>query len=89
MLIPADDPGVDPLRSSRPTLLHNFEEIASRDVYQQAAGALPLSALCRENARSGGCCPDPTYPNSDSRNPAATADPITPATFGPIACIRR
>lgn len=23
------------------------------------------------------------------RTPAATAEPITPATFGPIACIRR
>ena len=24
-----------------------------------------------------------------SRTPAATAEPITPATFGPIACIKR
>ena len=24
-----------------------------------------------------------------SRTPAATAEPITPATFGPIACMRR
>ena len=29
------------------------------------------------------------YPKTASKNPAATADPITPATFGPIACIRR
>gem|GEM_PF-3856141 len=28
-------------------------------------------------------------PNRARRNPAAQADPITPATFGPIACIRR
>ena len=29
------------------------------------------------------------YLNIISRTPAATADPITPATLGPIACIRR
>lgn len=40
MLFPTDDPGVDPLRSSRPTLLHNLEEIAGRDARHQAAGAL-------------------------------------------------
>ena len=28
------------------------------------------------------------YPNKLSSIPAATADPITPATLGPIACIR-
>lgn len=28
-------------------------------------------------------------PNTASRKPAAIAEPITPATFGPIACIRR
>ena len=29
------------------------------------------------------------YPKKDIRTPAAIADPITPATFGPIACMRR
>jgi hypothetical protein len=29
------------------------------------------------------------YPRKLSRIPAATAEPITPATFGAIACIRR
>ena len=29
------------------------------------------------------------YIKNPSRIPAATAEPITPATFGPIACIRR
>ena len=29
------------------------------------------------------------YPSIAIRTPAATAEPITPATFGPIACIRR
>lgn len=29
------------------------------------------------------------YPKKLSRIPAATAEPITPATLGPIACIRR
>ena len=33
--------------------------------------------------------PAPPYPNIESRKPAATAEPMTPATFGPIACIRR
>ena len=28
-------------------------------------------------------------PNTASKKPAATAEPITPATLGPIACIRR
>lgn len=28
-------------------------------------------------------------PNTLIKNPAATADPITPATLGPIACISR
>ena len=30
-----------------------------------------------------------TYPKNDNRIPAATAEPITPATLGPIACINR
>ena len=30
-----------------------------------------------------------TYPRNDNRIPAATAEPITPATLGPIACINR
>ena len=30
-----------------------------------------------------------TYPKKDSNIPAATAEPITPATLGPIACISR
>ena len=29
------------------------------------------------------------HPKMESRTPAATADPITPATLGPIACMRR
>lgn len=29
------------------------------------------------------------YPRKLSRMPAATAEPMTPATFGPIACISR
>ena len=29
------------------------------------------------------------YPNMLSRIPAATAEPMTPATFGPMACMRR
>ncbi len=29
------------------------------------------------------------YPRNDSNRPAATAEPTTPATFGPMACIRR
>ena len=29
------------------------------------------------------------FPNIASNPPAATAEPITPATFGPIACMRR
>ena len=29
------------------------------------------------------------YPRNPSNAPAATAEPITPATFGPIACISR
>ena len=29
------------------------------------------------------------YPTSASKIPAATADPRTPATFGPIACISK
>ena len=31
----------------------------------------------------------PDYPRNDSRIPAATAEPTTPATFGPMACISR
>ena len=30
-----------------------------------------------------------TYPKKLSNIPAATAEPITPATLGPIACINR
>ena len=41
-------------------------------------------------ARAGAFCVRKTYlPNCASMVPAATAVPITPATFGPIACIRR
>ena len=29
------------------------------------------------------------HPRTESRTPAATAEPITPATFGPIACMSR
>lgn len=29
------------------------------------------------------------YPKKDSNIPAATAEPITPATLGPMACINR
>ncbi len=29
------------------------------------------------------------YLHIESKMPAATAEPITPATFGPIACIKR
>ena len=29
------------------------------------------------------------YPKKDSNIPAATAEPITPATLGPMACISR
>ena len=29
------------------------------------------------------------YPNIDRSTPAATADPITPATLGPMACISK
>lgn len=29
------------------------------------------------------------YPRNESRIPAATAEPTTPATFGPMACISR
>ena len=29
------------------------------------------------------------YARKPSRTPAATAEPITPATFGPIACISK
>ena len=29
----------------------------------------------------------PDYPRNDSRIPAATAEPTTPATFGPMACM--
>lgn len=29
------------------------------------------------------------HPKKDNNTPAATADPITPATFGPIACINK
>lgn len=29
------------------------------------------------------------YPTIASKTPAATAEPITPATFGPIACMSR
>ena len=29
------------------------------------------------------------YPKNPNSTPAATAEPITPATFGPIACIKR
>ena len=41
-------------------------------------------------ARAGAFCVRKTYlPNCASMVPAATAVPITPATFGPIACISR
>ena len=30
-----------------------------------------------------------SYPKKLRSTPAATAEPITPATFGPMACIRR
>ena len=29
------------------------------------------------------------YPRKANKTPAATAEPITPATFGPMACMRR
>ena len=29
------------------------------------------------------------YPKKPNKTPAATAEPITPATFGPIACINK
>lgn len=29
------------------------------------------------------------YPKNPNKIPAATAEPITPATFGPIACISK
>ena len=31
----------------------------------------------------------PIYPSNLIITPAATADPITPATFGPMACISK
>ena len=41
-------------------------------------------------ARAGAFCVRKTYlPNCASMVPAATAVPITPATFGPMACISR
>lgn len=30
-----------------------------------------------------------SYPKKPNKIPAATAEPITPATFGPIACINK
>lgn len=35
---------------------------------------------------TSGCCHQARKPR---RTPAATAEPITPATFGPMACISR
>lgn len=35
------------------------------------------------------CLKQNYLPNTASRKPAAIAEPITPATFGPIACMRR
>lgn len=44
--------------------------------------------------RSGSLRPDLSLsayfgPNSDNRIPAAIAEPMTPATFGPMACMSR
>lgn len=34
-------------------------------------------------------CINVSYPKNDNKIPAATAEPITPATLGPMACISK
>ena len=41
------------------------------------------------SGRSFRLCGKSNYPRKESRIPAATADPTTPATLGPMACISR
>ena len=41
---------------------------------------------CEICSRPGSFC---IYPKTLSKNPAAMAEPMTPATLGPMACIRR
>ena len=46
-------------------------------------GAKPIFQFSTFNS------PFKNYPRNPSKIPAATAEPITPATFGPMACISR
>ena len=39
--------------------------------------------------QSPGPSGESAYPRNESRIPAATAEPTTPATLGPMACISR
>ena len=60
-------------------ILYTMRRISSYDPQQKSPG----------KSRSFFCVKKTYLPNCASMVPAATAVPITPATFGPIACISR
>ena len=49
----------------------------------------PLPAKIQNNLLETSCPLVELYERKPRRTPAATAEPMTPATFGPIACISR
>jgi D-arabinose 1-dehydrogenase-like Zn-dependent alcohol dehydrogenase len=61
--------------------------------FQGMEDAFPLALgheAMAEDWVAGPAVEEPAYPPvSASRMPAATAEPMTPATFGPMACMRR
>ena len=66
-------------------------EVPSRLVMSASSKKAPFP---KKKAAPGGttfCIPNgwKTYPQSARSTPAATAEPITPATFGPMACMSR
>ena len=60
-------------------ILYTIRRISPYDPQQKSPG----------KSRSFFCVRKTYLPNCASMVPAATAVPITPATFGPIACISR
>ena len=50
---------------------------------EKVPGRMPRTFICSAIIANS------SYPSIVRSTPAATAEPITPATFGPIACMRR
>ena len=58
----------------------------SADIASKTAISAPNIVGIPNGNLTGAPCP---YIKNPNRIPAATAEPITPATFGPIACISK